>query len=206
MWFNFYSIGCNFVTREAKHSSQKFNINTRNIHKGIFLVIFDGVLVYVTLPRCILTCKRSGLVCFFSILFSSIVSDKFGKKYDPFSLLSTGQNLLGAWCKRPWGGYFFIALKHGADTFFFAVSSHASDTFFHYLEANKKIFTEKNVFAAIFFTEITDSDWNAVAHIEVTWKKILTPRAASTANTIIFFDDSTSEKNTIYRSTKYFVS
>ena len=28
--------GCNFVTRLAKHSSQKFDINTRNIHKGIF--------------------------------------------------------------------------------------------------------------------------------------------------------------------------
>ena len=37
---------------------------------------------------------------------------------------------------------FFIALKHGADTFF-AVSSHGADTFFHYLEANEKIFTEK---------------------------------------------------------------
>ena len=28
--------GCNFVTRIAKHSSHKFDINTRNIHKGIF--------------------------------------------------------------------------------------------------------------------------------------------------------------------------
>ena len=28
--------GCSFVTRIAKHSSQKFDINTRNIHKGIF--------------------------------------------------------------------------------------------------------------------------------------------------------------------------
>ena len=28
--------GCTFVTRIAKHSSQKFDINTRNIHKGIF--------------------------------------------------------------------------------------------------------------------------------------------------------------------------
>ena len=74
------------------------------------------------------------------------MSDKFGQKYDLFSLLGTRQNLLGAWgrCKRPWGGhyFFFIALKHGADTFF-SVSSHGSDTFFHYLEANEKIFTEK---------------------------------------------------------------
>ena len=52
---------------------------------------------------------------------------------------------------------FFIALKHGADTFF-AVSSHGSDTFLHYLEANEKIFTEKNAVAAIFFTEIADID------------------------------------------------
>ena len=28
--------GCNFVTRLAKQTSQKFDINTRNIHKGIF--------------------------------------------------------------------------------------------------------------------------------------------------------------------------
>ena len=28
--------GCNFVTRIAKHSSPKFDSNTRNIHKGIF--------------------------------------------------------------------------------------------------------------------------------------------------------------------------
>ena len=52
---------------------------------------------------------------------------------------------------------FFIALKHGADTVF-AVSSHGSDTFLHYLEANEKIFAERNAVAAIFFTEIADSD------------------------------------------------
>ena len=52
--------------------------------------------------------------------------------------------------------FFFIALKHGADTFF-AVSSHGADTFFHYLEANEKIFTETNAGAAIFFNEIVDS-------------------------------------------------
>ena len=44
---------------------------------------------------------------------------------------------------------FFIALNHGAGTFF-AVSSHGWDTFFHFLEANEKIFTEKNAVAAIF--------------------------------------------------------
>ena len=110
--------------------------------------------------RGILTCNKSGLLCCFSVLFCLLVSDKFGKKRNLFSLLGTGQTLLGAWgrCKRPWGGhFFFIALKHGADTFF-EVSSHGSDTFFHYLEVSEKIFTEKNAVAAIFFTEIADSD------------------------------------------------
>ena len=109
--------------------------------------------------RGILTCNRSGLVCFSLSSFCLLVSDKFGQKCDLFSLLGTG-HLLGAWgrCKRPWGGYFvFIALKHGGG-YFFAVSSHGSDTFFHNLEANEKIFTEKNAVAAIFFTEIADSD------------------------------------------------
>ena len=105
---------------------------------------------------------------------------------------------------------FFIALKHGADTFY-AVSSHGSDTSFHHLEANEKIFTEKNAAAAIFFTEIADSDWNAVAPIEVNWKKKKTfwHRAQPVQRilwVVIFFDDSTYEKNTIYRNIKYFVS
>ena len=41
------------MTRVAKHSSQTFNINTRDNHNGIFscnLLIFGGVLVYETLP------------------------------------------------------------------------------------------------------------------------------------------------------------
>ena len=38
--------------------------------------------------------------------------------------------------------------------------------------------------AAIFFTEIADRDWNAVASKEVNWKKKMTPRAASTASTM----------------------
>ena len=50
------------------------------------------------------------------------------------------------YCFKAWGGYFF------------AGSSHVADTFFHYLEANEKIFTEKNAVAAIFFNEIADSD------------------------------------------------
>ena len=32
-------------------------------------------------------------------------------------------------------------------------------------------YLQKNAVAAIFFTEIADSDWNAVARIEVNWKK-----------------------------------
>ena len=87
------------------------------------------------------------------------MSDKFGQQYDLFSLLGTGQNLLGPWgrLKRPWGGHFFIALKHGADTF---LQSPAMGRilFFHYLEANEQIFTEKNAVAALFFNEIADSD------------------------------------------------
>ena len=36
------------MIRIAKHSSQKFDMNTRNIHKGIFSC--NGLLVYVKLP------------------------------------------------------------------------------------------------------------------------------------------------------------
>ena len=44
----------------------------------------------------------------------------------------------------------------------------------------------KNAVAAIFLNEIADSDWNAVAPIEVNWKKKnQTLRAASTANTVM---------------------
>ena len=137
--------GCNFVTRLAKHSSQKFDIHARNVRKGIFscnLWWFVGVY-YIAVEAFWLATGR--VWCVFSLSsFCLLVSDKFVNKYDLFSLLCTGQNLLGAWgrCKTPWDGHFFIALKHGADTFF-AVSSYGSDTFFHYLEANEKIFTEK---------------------------------------------------------------
>ena len=110
-----FTRGCNFLTRLAKHSIQKFDINTRNIHKGIFscnLWWFVGICHIAT----------GRVWCVFSLSsFCLLVDDKFGKKYDLFSLLGTGQNLLGAWdrCKRPWvGHFFFIALKHVADTFF----------------------------------------------------------------------------------------
>ena len=49
-------------------------------------------------------------MCFLSILFLSIVSDKFGQKYDLFILLGTGQSLLG-------GMHGAGAKGHGADTF-----------------------------------------------------------------------------------------
>ena len=55
------------MTRVAKHSSQKFDINTRNIPKGIFSC---NLWRFVDVCN-ILTCNRSGLVCFFSILFLS---------------------------------------------------------------------------------------------------------------------------------------
>ena len=65
---------------------------------------------------------------------------------------------------------FFIALKHGANTFF-AVSSHGADTFSTTLKPMRRYLQKKNAVAAIFFNEIADSDWNAVAPIEVNWKK-----------------------------------
>ena len=84
------------------------------------------------------------------------MSDKFGKKYGLFSLLGTGQNLLGHGTEAKGHGAdtFFIiiiALKRGAEPFF-AVSSHGSDTFFHYLEANEKIFTEKKMPLQLYFS------------------------------------------------------
>ena len=39
--------------------------------KAYFLVIFGGLLIYLRCRRSILACNRSGLVCFFSILFLS---------------------------------------------------------------------------------------------------------------------------------------
>ena len=36
LWYLIFIRDCNFVTRVAKHSSQTFNINRRNNHKGIF--------------------------------------------------------------------------------------------------------------------------------------------------------------------------
>ena len=113
---------CNFVTKIAKHSSQKFDIDTRNIRKAIFscgLWWFVGVCNIAVEAYWLATGR---VWCVFSLSsFCLLVSDEFGQKYDIFSLLCSGQNLLGAWgrCKSPWGGhFFFIALKHGADTFF----------------------------------------------------------------------------------------
>ena len=121
------------MTSIAKHSSQ--STNTRNIHKGIFscnLWWFVGVCNIAVEAYWLATGR--GLVCFSLSSFCLLVSNKFGKKHELFSLLGTGQNLLGAWgrCKRPWIGYLF-----------FAVSSHGSDTFFplrwsHWKDINRK--------------------------------------------------------------------
>ena len=87
------------------------------------------------------------------------MSDKCGQKYDLFSLLGTGQNLLGAWgrCKRPWGGHFFIALKHGADNFFLQSPAIGRIHFSTTLKPMGR-YLQKNAVAAIFFTEIADSE------------------------------------------------
>ena len=198
------------MTRLAKHSSQKFDINTRNIHKDIFscnLWRFVGVCNIAVEAYWLATGR---VWCVFSLSsFCLLVSDKFGQKYDLFSLLGTGKNLLGAWgwCKRPWGGHCFYCFKVWAG-YIFAVFSHGSDTFFHYLEAKWEDIYRKNEVAALFFTEIADSDWNAVAPIEVNWKK--THHREQPVQRILwvvtFLDDSTYEKKTIYRNIKYFVS
>ena len=73
----------------------------------------------------------------------------------------------------------------------------------------RRYLQKKNAVAAIFFTEIADNDWNAVAPIEVNWKKKIWHRAQPVQRilwVVIFFDDSTYEKNMIYRNIKYFVS
>ena len=116
------------MTRIAKHSSQKFNINTRNIHKGIF------------------SCNLWWFTC----VCNSAVEAYW---------LATGR----VWYLQPWGGYFFPLPCSQWESIY-----------------------RKNAVEAIFFNEIADSEWNAVAPIEVNGKKnILTPRAASTANTIM---------------------
>ena len=59
------------------------------------------------------------------------------------------------------------------------------------------------------FTEIANSDLNGVAPIDVNWKKKFWHRAQAVQQilwVVIFFDDSTYEKNTIYRNIKYFAS
>ena len=156
------------MTSIAKHSSQ--STNTRNIHKGIFscnLWWFVGVC-YIAVEAYWLATGR-GLVCFSLSSFCLLVSNKFGKKHELFSLLGTGQNLLGAWgrCKRPWIGYFF----------FLQSPAMGRILFFHYVEAIGKILTEKNAAAAILFNEIADSDWNALAPTEVNWKTSDTARS-----------------------------
>ena len=59
--------------------------------------------------------------------------------------------------QKAMGRTFFIALKHGADTFLLQSPAMGRIHFLHYLETKEKIFTEKkNAVAAIFFTEVAD--------------------------------------------------
>ena len=79
---------------------------------------------------------------------------------------------LFCYCFKAWGVYVFCSLQPRVGYFFPLPWSQWEDIY------------RKNAVAAIFFNEIADSDWNAVAPIEVNWKRNLTPRAASTANTM----------------------
>ena len=82
------------MTRVAKHSCQTFNIKRRNDHKGIFLVIFGGVLMYVTLPLSYIDLQQVGFLIiaylftfFFLSFFVYSCPTSFGQKYDLFSHL-----------------------------------------------------------------------------------------------------------------------
>ena len=108
--------------------------------------------------------------------------------------------------QKAMGWTLFIALKHGADPFFVCSLQPCVGYFFPLHRSQWEDIYWKNAVAAIFFTEIADSVWNAVAPIEVNWKKKKSDTARSQYSEWIFFDDSTYEKNTIYRNIKYFVS
>ena len=206
-----FTRGCNFVTRLAKHSSQKFYINTRNIHKDVFscnLLRFVGVCNIAVEAYWLATGR---VWCVFSLFsFCLLVSDKFGQKYDLFSLLGTGKNLLGAWgwCKRPWSGHCFYCFKVWAG-YIFAGFSHGSDTFFHYLEAKwEDIYRKKWSCSFIFH-------WNSRQWLKCscTYRSELEKKTHHREQpvqrilwVVIFLDDSTYEKKTIYCNIKYFVS
>ena len=96
------------MIRVAKHSSRNINNSTFSCNLWWFVGVCNIAVEAFWLA--------AGRVwCVFSLsFFCLLVSDKFGKKYILFSILGTGQTLLGAWG----GHFFFIALKHGANTFF----------------------------------------------------------------------------------------
>ena len=82
--------------------------------------------------------------------------------------------ILCFYCFKAWGGYFLCSLQPWVGYIFPLPWSQWQD-----------VYKIKNAVAATFFTEIAESDWNAVAPIEVNWKKtMLTPRAGSTANSM----------------------
>ena len=67
------------MTRVTKHSSQTFNINTRNLW---WCVSVCNIAVEV-----ILTCNRSELMCFFYHLFVYSCPTSLGQTFDLFSFL-----------------------------------------------------------------------------------------------------------------------
>ena len=71
-----------------------------------------------------------------------------------FSFLGTGQTLLQ---KATGQTHFYIALKHGADTFC-GVSTMGRILFSTTLKPMRRYLQKQNAVAAIFFTEIADSD------------------------------------------------
>ena len=72
--------GCNFVTGIAKHSSQKFDINTMNIHKGIFSCNLWWFVDVCNIAVGVYWLATGRVWCAFSLLsFCLLVSDKFGQ-------------------------------------------------------------------------------------------------------------------------------
>ena len=66
---------------------------------------------------------------------------------------------------------FFIALKHGANTFFFLQSPAMGRIHFSTILKPMRRYLQKDADAAISFTEIADSNLNAVAPRSVLEKK-----------------------------------
>ena len=117
MWFIFIRV-CNFVTRLAKHSSQKFDINTRNIQRGIFccnLWWFIGVCnkaveaYWLAIGRVWCVFSLSSFCLLVSVKIWSFLALRHRAKFiggmGPVQK-AMGRTLL--YCFKAWGGYFFL--------------------------------------------------------------------------------------------------